>query len=109
MCTYTYTFRKTSNIVFVPSGSLGRTSGSYIWSTVPGDILSSQVRACAIIFNKFEVSMSGHSKWATIKHKKGALDAKRGKIFTRLIKEITIAAQGRRQTLTAIHGCELRF
>jgi len=38
--------------------------------------------------------MSGHSKWATIKHKKGALDAKRGKIFTRLIREITIAAKG---------------
>lgn len=38
--------------------------------------------------------MSGHSKWATIKHKKGATDAKRGKIFTRLIKEITIAAKG---------------
>jgi len=38
--------------------------------------------------------MSGHSKWATIKHKKGALDAKRGKIFTRIIKEITIAAKG---------------
>ncbi len=38
--------------------------------------------------------MSGHSKWATIKHKKGALDAKRGKIFTRLIKEIMIAARG---------------
>jgi YebC/PmpR family DNA-binding regulatory protein len=38
--------------------------------------------------------MSGHSKWATIKHKKGALDAKRGKIFTRLIKEISIAAKG---------------
>src|SRR5712671_6689834 len=37
--------------------------------------------------------MSGHSKWATIKHKKGALDAKRGKIFTRLIKEITMAAK----------------
>jgi YebC/PmpR family DNA-binding regulatory protein len=37
--------------------------------------------------------MSGHSKWATIKHKKGALDAKRGKAFTRLIKEITIAAR----------------
>lgn len=37
--------------------------------------------------------MSGHSKWHTIKHKKGALDAKRGKIFTRLIKEITIAAR----------------
>jgi YebC/PmpR family DNA-binding regulatory protein len=38
--------------------------------------------------------MSGHSKWATIKHKKGALDAKRGKTFTRLIKEITVAARG---------------
>jgi YebC/PmpR family DNA-binding regulatory protein len=37
--------------------------------------------------------MSGHSKWATIKHKKGALDAKRGKIFTRLIKEISVAAK----------------
>lgn len=37
--------------------------------------------------------MSGHSKWATIKHKKAALDAKRGKLFTRLIKEIAIAAR----------------
>ena len=37
--------------------------------------------------------MSGHSKWHSIKHKKGALDAKRGKIFTRIIKEITIAAR----------------
>jgi YebC/PmpR family DNA-binding regulatory protein len=37
--------------------------------------------------------MSGHSKWATIKHKKAALDAKRGKTFTRLIKEIQIAAR----------------
>jgi YebC/PmpR family DNA-binding regulatory protein len=37
--------------------------------------------------------MSGHSKWATIKHKKAATDAKRGKAFTRLIKEITIAAR----------------
>ena len=37
--------------------------------------------------------MSGHSKWATIKHKKAALDAKRGKAFTRLIKEISIAAR----------------
>lgn len=37
--------------------------------------------------------MSGHSKWATIKRKKGALDAKRGKIFTRLIREITISAR----------------
>jgi YebC/PmpR family DNA-binding regulatory protein len=38
--------------------------------------------------------MSGHSKWATIKHTKGALDAKRGKIFTRLLKEIAVAAKG---------------
>jgi YebC/PmpR family DNA-binding regulatory protein len=37
--------------------------------------------------------MSGHSKWHTIKHKKGAADAKRGKVFTRIIKEITIAAR----------------
>ena len=37
--------------------------------------------------------MSGHSKWATIKHKKGALDAKRGKLFTKLIKEITVASR----------------
>src|SRR5262245_43822294 len=37
--------------------------------------------------------MSGHSKWHTIKHKKGALDAKRGKLFTKVIKEITIAAR----------------
>src|ERR1700688_1864138 len=37
--------------------------------------------------------MSGHSKWATIKHKKAALDSKRGKIFTRLLKEIMIAAR----------------
>ncbi|MBI3599947.1 MAG: YebC/PmpR family DNA-binding transcriptional regulator [Nitrospinae bacterium] len=37
--------------------------------------------------------MSGHSKWASIKHKKGALDAKRGKIFTKIIKEIAVAAR----------------
>jgi len=37
--------------------------------------------------------MSGHSKWSTIKHKKGATDAKRGRLFTKLIKEITIAAR----------------
>jgi YebC/PmpR family DNA-binding regulatory protein len=37
--------------------------------------------------------MSGHSKWSTIKHKKGAADAKRGKIFTKVIKEITVAAR----------------
>src|SRR5205814_4425652 len=46
------------------------------------------------IHKQVEVTiMSGHSKWATIKHKKVALDAKRGKIFTRLIKEITMAAK----------------
>ena len=42
--------------------------------------------------------MSGHSKWHTIKHKKGAADAKRGRVFTRIIKELTVAARagGRR-------------
>jgi YebC/PmpR family DNA-binding regulatory protein len=39
------------------------------------------------------LNMSGHSKWHTIKHKKGAADAKRGKVFTRLIKELTVAAR----------------
>ena len=37
--------------------------------------------------------MSGHSKWSTIKHKKAAQDAKRGKLFTKLIKEVTVAAR----------------
>jgi len=37
--------------------------------------------------------MSGHSKWSTIKHKKGALDAKRGKLFTKILKEITVSAR----------------
>src|SRR5205085_12291048 len=49
------------------------------------DILESQ--------EELRFPMSGHSKWATIKHKKAALDAKRGKLFTRLIKEIMIAAR----------------
>jgi YebC/PmpR family DNA-binding regulatory protein len=64
-----------------------------VLASAPGDILP---RAGAVKRRHFyttEVAMSGHSKWATIKHKKGALDAKRGKIFTRLIKEITIAAR----------------
>ena len=39
--------------------------------------------------------MSGHSKWHSIKHKKGAADAKRGKLFTRIIKELTVAARER--------------
>ncbi len=38
--------------------------------------------------------MSGHSKWHSIKHKKGAIDAKRGKLFSKLIKELTVAARG---------------
>src|SRR5947207_14827369 len=37
--------------------------------------------------------MSGHSKWHSIKHKKGALDAKRGKLFTKFIRELTVAAR----------------
>ncbi|MBI5607127.1 MAG: YebC/PmpR family DNA-binding transcriptional regulator, partial [Deltaproteobacteria bacterium] len=37
--------------------------------------------------------MSGHSKWSTIKRKKGAADAKRGKVFSKIIKEVTIAAR----------------
>src|SRR5262252_7119576 len=37
--------------------------------------------------------MSGHNRWSSIKHKKGAADAKRGKIFTKIIKEITVAAR----------------
>src|SRR5687768_7230174 len=44
-------------------------------------------------FPLWSTAMSGHSKWHTIKHKKGALDAKRGKLFTRLIKEMTVAAR----------------
>ena len=39
------------------------------------------------------IFMAGHSKWANIQHKKARADAKRGKIFTRLIKEITVAAR----------------
>src|SRR5256885_1722631 len=45
--------------------------------------------------------MSGHSKWHSIKHKKGAADAKRGKIFTRLIKELTVAARAGADDLPA--------
>src|ERR1043165_8201423 len=43
--------------------------------------------------SKEQPPMSGHNKWSTIKHKKGAADAKRGKVFTRIIKEMTIAAR----------------
>jgi transcriptional/translational regulatory protein YebC/TACO1 len=47
------------------------------------------------IFHSEEVkhTMSGHNKWSSIKHKKGAADAKRGKVFTKVIREITVAAR----------------
>ena len=48
---------------------------------------------CSISANRTGPTMAGHSKWANIKHKKAATDAKRGKIFTRLIREITVAAK----------------
>ncbi len=54
--------------------------------------------------------MSGHSKWATIRHKKGAADAKRGKVFTKLIKELMVAARmGGGQTLKATRGSAPQF
>ena len=62
--------------------------------------------------------MSGHSRWSTIKHKKGAADAKRGKVFTKLIKEVTVAARmgggdptgnpRLRPSLDRIGGCSCR-
>jgi YebC/PmpR family DNA-binding regulatory protein len=71
-------------------GAAASTAGQ-LWSTPAtpsaSDILTNQARP------EFPETMSGHSKWATIKHKKAATDAKRGKIFTRLIKEIQIAAR----------------
>ena len=51
--------------------------------------------------------MSGHSKWSTIKRKKGAADAKRGKIFTKLIRELQTAAK--REAVNGRHGCEWQF
>ena len=41
--------------------------------------------------------MAGHSKWANIKHRKGAQDAKRGKVFTKIIKELSVVCQNRRE------------
>jgi len=55
--------------------------------------------------------MSGHSKWATIKHKKGALDAKRGKLFTKIIKELTVTAKmggGDLESNAALRTCVLK-
>jgi YebC/PmpR family DNA-binding regulatory protein len=59
----------------------------------PGPKAQSQRGRIAVRFPIFRVSLSGHSKWHTIKHKKGAADAKRGKAFTRIIKELTVAAR----------------
>jgi len=53
--------------------------------------------------------MSGHSKWATIKHKKAATDAKRGRVFTRVIREITIAARIGAAIPTPTHASAPRF
>src|SRR5208282_3413615 len=64
-----------------------------VWKTSPVVYSQGQARPRRYCLSIAEVPMSGHSKWATIKHKKGALDAKRGKIFTRLIKEIAMAAK----------------
>ena len=51
--------------------------------------------------------MSGHSKWATIKRKKGAADAKRGQVFTRLTREIVMAARDGGVMRISISGCAL--
>src|SRR3990172_4129935 len=53
-------------------------------------------RLCGSLPTSFHgswITMSGHSKWSTIKHKKAAKDAKKGKLFTKFIKEITVAAR----------------
>ena len=56
--------------------------------------MSEVLKKYLILQHKLRInSMSGHSKWSTIKRKKGAIDAKRGKIFTKIIKEIIIAAK----------------
>ena len=52
--------------------------------------------------------MAGHSKWANIKHRKGAQDAKRGKIFTKIIKELTVAARIGGGDPDSIRGCALQ-
>ena len=51
--------------------------------------------------------MAGHSKWANIQHRKSAQDAKRGKLFTKLIRELTVAARagGTDPTSNPSHGC----
>jgi len=51
--------------------------------------------------------MSGHSKWSSIKHKKAAKDSKRGKLFTKLIKEITVAARNGGEVTRLLRGDEV--
>jgi len=58
-----------------------------------GDEERKEIRRYERLSLKTEVTMSGHSKWSTIKRKKGKADAARGKMFTKLIKEITVAAR----------------
>ena len=77
------------------AGSRNRTISR---TAVPAAPMSGHRRAPSIICTiatgqQPKDTMAGHSKWANIKHKKAATDAKRGKIFTRLIKEITVAAR----------------
>src|SRR5207248_489223 len=76
----------------------------------PGDAVTCD-KICSPISAVFQgvFAMSGHSKWASIKHKKGALDAKRGKVFTRIIKELTVAARaaGEIRHLLEKHGGNL--
>jgi len=69
-------------------------------SGIPSSFLPLHYFSRVIFFRGFEApyqigvaTMSGHNKWSTIKHKKGAADAKRGKIFTKIIKEICVAAK----------------
>jgi YebC/PmpR family DNA-binding regulatory protein len=77
-----------------------KTTPSY-WQRKPGFFFLYKPVFSMVIFSAFKkiifiggaAAMSGHNKWSTIKHKKGAADAKRGKVFTKIIKEISVAAK----------------
>jgi YebC/PmpR family DNA-binding regulatory protein len=86
-----FQFRKSMPVSALPNagGGLKPEPAHLLSSKVGLTLVSSSAWATPTRFN-----MSGHSKWATIKHKKAALDSKRGKVFTRIIKEIMIAARG---------------
>jgi YebC/PmpR family DNA-binding regulatory protein len=77
---------------------IARKLGAGSWQ-LEAEAGSRRLVACGNITEHFSsvkrgvLTMSGHSKWHTIKHKKGAADAKRGKVFTRIIKELTVAAR----------------